>query len=72
MRFLSFVLMVVLLLVVAAFAVQNNQQVTVAFYEWSVSASLAALVAVVYVLGMLTGWTVLGVVRRSLARAADR
>jgi uncharacterized membrane protein YciS (DUF1049 family) len=46
--------------------------VTLRYLDRSVSSPLSLLIGVVYFLGMLTGWTVVGVVRRSLRRISDR
>lgn len=69
------VYLLVLLLAVAAvvvFTVQNNEAVTLQFLDRSVTCAVPLLVAVVYLLGMVSGWTVLGLLRRSLRRATER
>jgi uncharacterized integral membrane protein len=71
MRFFFFLVLVVLAGAVAIFAVQNQETVTLQFLEWSASYPLAFLVGVVYFLGMLSGWSVVGMVRRSWHRIAD-
>ncbi|MDQ8732606.1 hypothetical protein [Bradyrhizobium sp. LHD-71] len=45
------------------FALQNLQSVTMSFLGFRVSAPLAALVAVIYVLGMATGGSAWALVR---------
>jgi uncharacterized integral membrane protein len=72
MRFLSFLLLVIVAVVVALFAWQNNEAVSLQFYEWSLTTRMAILVAVCYVLGMLSGWFVVGMVRSSWRRVVDR
>jgi uncharacterized integral membrane protein len=57
---------------VAVFAVQNNEAVTLRYLDRSVSTSLPLLIAAVYVLGMVSGWTVVGFLKRSLRRVAER
>ncbi|MBY0522458.1 MAG: LapA family protein [Gemmataceae bacterium] len=71
MRLISFLLLLVLAGATALFAMQNNENIFVHFFNWGLTASLAALIGVAYLLGMLSGWSVLGVVRRSIARLAD-
>jgi lipopolysaccharide assembly protein A len=71
MRFLCFVILVALVIGVGIFAMQNNEMVTLRFYDWSLSSSMALLIAAVYVLGMLSGWTVIGFLRRSVHRVTD-
>jgi putative membrane protein len=68
MRWFFFLVLLVLAAAVAVFAVQNQEAVTIQFLDWSVSHSLAIIVGVVYLAGMISGWTVLGIVRRSLRR----
>ena len=53
----------VLVLIVAAlaiFAYQNNESVTLQFFRRSITLPMSLLIAAVYVLGMLSGWTVVG------------
>ena len=72
MRFLCFLFLVVLAGTVGVFAWQNLQEVTVGFFDWNVTASLAAVIGLAYLLGMLSGWSVIGMVRRSIHRITDR
>ena len=65
MRFLCFVFLALLTALVVAFAIYNHEQVTLKFWEYSLSAPLSVVVGVVYVLGMVSGWTLLRMVRRS-------
>jgi uncharacterized membrane protein YciS (DUF1049 family) len=72
---MRFVYLLILLLVLAAvilFAVQNNEEVTLRYLDRSLSSRLPVLIAVVYVLGMLTGWTVVGFLRRSVRQVTER
>ena len=71
MRFLCFVFLLVFAGAVAAFAYFNQAEVTVRFLEWSKTASLAQIIGIAYGLGMLSGWTVVGMLRRSLRQVAD-
>jgi hypothetical protein len=57
---------------VAAFAFFNHEEVTLTFFDWSLKASLAALTGATYLLGMFSGWTVVGMVRKSIHRVTDR
>ncbi len=54
------------------FAVQNFQIVTMSFVGFSARASLALLVAIVYLLGMATGGSVWALLRRSLEKSRRR
>ena len=71
MRFLSFLLLLLVAGFVALFAYQNNEWVTLEFYQWHWTTQLAVLVGVCYVLGMLSGWFVVGMLRRSWHRVVD-
>jgi uncharacterized integral membrane protein len=65
MRYVYLVVILLLTLAVLAFTFQNLASVTVAFLNTSVTLPLALLVLTVYVLGMLTGGAVWGLVRSS-------
>ena len=56
---------------VALFAYFNQEPTTVRFDEWQVTSSLAMIAGIAYVLGMLSGWTVLGMLRRSTNRVVE-
>jgi uncharacterized integral membrane protein len=66
-----FHLAVVVLLAVATvvFAAQNFQLVTIAFLRHSATIPLAILVAVIYLLGTVTGGSLFALLRHSLERA---
>ena len=72
MRIVCFLILLILLAAVVVFAVQNNETVTLRFFYRSVSGSLALLIAVVYLLGMISGWTVVGFLRRSVRGLTER
>jgi len=72
MRFVYLVFLLVFIAAVALFAVQNHDTVTVAYFDRSISCSLALLIGVVYLLGMVSGWTIVGILRRSLRRVTAR
>jgi uncharacterized integral membrane protein len=65
MRFLCFLFLALFTVAVGAFAYYNQDSVTLRFWEYSFDAPLAAVMAGVYVLGMVSGWTVVGMLRRS-------
>jgi lipopolysaccharide assembly protein A len=66
MRWFHLTLIAVLAAATLIFALQNLQSVTVAFLNFRLSAPLAVLVAVVYVLGMLTGGSLWALFRWAL------
>jgi lipopolysaccharide assembly protein A len=67
MRWLYFILVVLFALATGIFAFQNLQTVTLAFLGFSIGAPLALLVVIIYVLGMVTGGSLLALLRRSIA-----
>jgi hypothetical protein len=71
MRVLCFLFLVVFAGAVGAFAYFNNEPVAVRFFEWSLTTRLAAVAGVAYLLGMLSGWSVIGMVRRSIDRVTQ-
>jgi uncharacterized integral membrane protein len=72
MRGLYLLILLVLLGATTIFALQNQGTVTLRYLDRSVSSPLSLLIAIVYFVGMLTGWTVIGVVRRSIRRISER
>lgn len=72
MRYLQVAILILFLGVVGVFAVQNTQAVTLRFLNMSLSAPVALLAVGLYLLGMLTGWTVTDFLRASIRRAAER
>jgi len=72
MRFLYFLFLVALLAAVGLFAYQNNESVNLVYLNRSVTTTLAVLIGVAYVAGMLSGWSVVGLFRRTWRQAMDR
>ncbi len=72
MRIIQAILFLAFLGAVGLFAVQNTRSVTVDFWTWEVTGPVAAVIVAVYLLGMLSGWTVVAFVRRSLRRVGER
>jgi len=68
MRLLALLFLVVLLAVVAIFAYQNNDSVSLDLLSWHGTTSMALVVGAAFVTGMLGGWSLLGAVRRSVHR----
>jgi uncharacterized membrane protein YciS (DUF1049 family) len=71
MRFVYLVIFLVVVGAVVVFAVQNYEDVTIKFLDRSLSCPMAWLVGAVYLLGMISGWTVVGILKRSLLRATE-
>jgi uncharacterized membrane protein YciS (DUF1049 family) len=72
MRLLCVLFLVAFAGVVALFAYQNQQHVTLTFLNSTVEASLALVTGLVFVLGMLSGWTIVGMLRRSVHRLMEK
>lgn len=70
-RYLYIALIVILAGIVVLFKIQNLESVTVSLFSMSISLPVSVLVLLIYVLGMLTGGFVLGLLR-SLAHGATR
>jgi hypothetical protein len=68
MRFICFLILVAAAGAVALFAYQNQQQLTLHFFDRELTAGVPIVLGVTYLLGMLSGWTVVGMLRRSLSR----
>ncbi len=71
MRYLQALLFLALLVAIAVFAVQNTGIVTVNFLKWNLSQPVALLTVAVYLLGMLSGWTVVAFMRGSLRQVTS-
>jgi len=72
MRVIYLLILLLILAAIGIFAVQNQEVVTIHYLQESVSCPLALLIAIVYLLGMMSGWTVVALVQRSLRRVTDR
>ncbi|MFZ0839972.1 MAG: lipopolysaccharide assembly protein LapA domain-containing protein [Xanthobacteraceae bacterium] len=65
MRWVYLLIIIVFALATLIFAVQNLDTVTVSFLSMRVAAPLALLVLIIYVLGAVTGSSLLALLRRS-------
>ena len=72
MRLVYFLIRLIGVAAVVVFAVQNNETVTLQYLNQSVTTTLPLLIAAVYLLGMVSGWTVVGFLRRSLRGVTER
>jgi lipopolysaccharide assembly protein A len=66
MRTVHLAIIILFVLAILIFAAQNFGSVTVAFLGFSVSAPLAVLAVIIYVLGMVTGSSLWALIRQSL------
>jgi uncharacterized integral membrane protein len=65
MRWVYLAVIVLFAAGVVVFAVQNLETVTIAFFRLNISAPLALLIIVVYLLGAATGGSLFALLRRS-------
>jgi lipopolysaccharide assembly protein A len=71
MRIVYAAILLVFVLAVVVFCIQNLESVAIAFFGWRISLPLPLLVLTIYVLGMVSGWGLLSFLRRSLRRATE-
>lgn len=65
MRFLSLLFLIVFVAAIGVFAYQNQHEITVAFLNWEVTANVSLVAGAAFLLGMFTGWSIVGLLRRS-------
>jgi uncharacterized membrane protein YciS (DUF1049 family) len=71
MRIFYGLILLVVLVAVGLFVLQNRGEVTLNYLDRTVKTSVAILIGATYALGMITGWTVLGFLRRSIHRVSQ-
>ena len=71
MRFIQAIILLAFLGAVGLFAVQNTETITVDFWTWKLTGPVALLAIAAYLLGMVSGWTVVSFFRRSLRRVSE-
>lgn len=69
MSYLRALIFIVLLLAVFVFALQNTNPVTIRFLTWGTTAPVAIVAVAIYTLGMLSGWSVVSLIRGSMRSA---
>jgi putative membrane protein len=72
MRFLQALIFLTFLVAVGIFAVQNTDVLTFHFLSWNVTGPVALLSIVIYLLGMLSGWTIVAFAMRSVRRIGQQ
>lgn len=72
MRVIYFLLLLIFIAAVAVFAVQNKEDITIKYLDRSAELPLPVVVGGAYALGMFTGWTVVGLLKRSFQRVTER
>lgn len=71
MRILSLIFLIALVAVLAILVIENNHPSTIKVFRWSWDLPFPAVVIGLYVLGMLTGWALIGAVKRSWRRVTE-
>ncbi len=71
MRFLQSLIFLLVLAAILIFAAQNTATQTIRFLNWSLNAPTALVTVASYLLGMLSGWTVVGFLSRSFRRVTE-
>jgi uncharacterized integral membrane protein len=72
MRWVYLVLLLVIVTVIVVFIVQNNENQTVTFFHQRLTAPLSLFFVAVYFLGMWSGGTVVGFIKRAYHHATER
>jgi uncharacterized integral membrane protein len=71
MRWVYLVLFIAIVTVIVVFIAQNRDDGTVKFFNQSITAPMAFFFIVVYFLGMWSGGTVVGFIKRAYQQAAQ-
>jgi putative membrane protein len=71
MRLLYFLFLLAFVAAIVIFVVQNSQEMTLQFLNWSATLKVALVVAGAFLLGMFSGWSIVGLVRRSIQRVRE-
>ena len=72
MRWVYLFLLLVIVTVIVVFVAQNHEEQTVTFFNRSLTAPLSLFFVAVYFLGMWSGGTVVGFVKRAYQHATER
>jgi putative membrane protein len=72
MKVLSLAFLIIFLATIGIFAYQNQESINVEFLSWKLTVPLAALAAASYLLGMLSGGSIWGLLRRSIRDLSHR
>ena len=72
MRWVYLVLLLVIVTMIVVFIAQNHESETVTFFNQRITAPLSLMFVAVYFLGMWSGGTVVGFVKRAYQHATER
>jgi uncharacterized integral membrane protein len=71
MRWVYLILLIVIVAVIVVFVVQNHENATILFFHQKITAPLSLYFGIVYFLGMWSGGTVVGFIKRAYHRATE-
>jgi uncharacterized membrane protein YciS (DUF1049 family) len=71
MRLISLIFLVAVVVVVVTFVMQNDAEVTVHFFNYALTTTMAKLVGAAVAAGMIGGWSIVGLLRRSWTRVTE-
>jgi uncharacterized integral membrane protein len=70
-RVFSLLFLILLVAVLVVLAIENNRTTTIDVWKWSWELPFPAVAVGLYALGMLTGWALIGAVKRSWRRVTE-
>jgi putative membrane protein len=76
MRYFWFLIFLIIVAIIGVFAYENNERVAINYLDQSLSVQsihlpMSVLIGVTYVLGMLTGWIVIGFLKRTVQHVTE-
>ena len=76
MRYIWFLIFLIIVAIIGVFAFENNDPVAINYLDQSFSVQsihlpMSVLIGATYVLGMLTGWTVIGFLKRTVQHVTE-
>jgi lipopolysaccharide assembly protein A len=77
MRYFWFLIFLIFVAIIGVFAFENSDPVPINYLDQSLSVQsihlpMSVLIGGIYVLGMLTGWTVVGFLKRTVQHVTER
>jgi len=72
MRLIYFLFLLAFTGAAVLLAYENQHSVTLTIFDQSITTNVPVLVGLSYLAGMLSGWTVVGILRRSIHHVLER